>query len=166
MLRFNERWKGMDAFVHRAGEQAMRVGAVLQWFNDPQPFVQRSFMESAVTLVDWHLHQALTGFGAPSEEDLQIQLGAELFDYIWKKVCKEGQTVFDRLELLRKGPKKLRDANMLDLAIDQILLEDKMVAYPLGKRKQLVLNITPNPIIKVSSFTNFRPSGYSLRSPY
>ncbi|WP_341773491.1 DUF3987 domain-containing protein [Comamonas aquatica] len=80
----DERWKGMDAFVHRAGEQAMRVAAVLQCFNDPLPTVQGVTMEAAVTLVDWHLEQALIGFGEPSEDQLQLELGAELYRYILK----------------------------------------------------------------------------------
>ena len=151
----DERWKGMDAFVHRAGEQAMRVAAVLQCFNDPLPTVQGVTMEAAVTLVDWHLEQALIGFGEPSEDQLQLELGAELYRYILKRVRSEDKTVFDRSELLRCGPKKLRNRVMLDRAIDQILLEDKMGAFPSGTRKQLVLNVTPNPRPKTSTFANF-----------
>jgi hypothetical protein len=145
----------MDAFVHRAGEQAMRVAAVLQCFNDPLPTVQGVTMEAAVTLVDWHLEQALIGFGEPSEDQLQLELGAELYRYILKRVRSEDKTVFDRSELLRCGPKKLRNRVMLDRAIDQILLEDKMGAFPSGTRKQLVLNVTPNPRPKTSTFANF-----------
>ena len=151
----DERWKGMDAFVHRAGEQAMRVAAVLQCFNDPLPTVQGVTMEAAVALVDWHLEQALLGFGEPSEDQLQLELGAELYRYILKRVRAEDKTVFDRSELLRCGPKKLRNRVMLDRAIDQILLEDKMAAFPPGTRKQLVLNVTPNPRPKTSTFANF-----------
>lgn len=151
----NEHWKGMDAFVHRAGEQAMRVAAVLQCFNAPQPTVQGVTMEAAVALVDWHLEQALLGFGEPSEDQLQLELGAELYQYILKRVRSEDKTVFDRSELLRCGPKKLRTQVMLDRAIDQILLEDKMVAFPHGTRKQLILNVTPNPRPKTSTFANF-----------
>src|SRR5690606_20900531 len=38
-----EECRGMDAFFHRAGEQALRIAAVLQWFNEPQPFIQLSY---------------------------------------------------------------------------------------------------------------------------
>lgn len=155
MLVVNERWQGMDAFIHRATEQAMRVAAVLQWFDDPQPIVEGSYMEAASRLVDWHLHQAAIGFGVPSEEELQRQLGAELYQYILKRVRSEDKTVFDRSELLRSGPKNLRNVRVLDRAIDQILLEDKMAAFPPGKRKHLVLNVTPNPKPKTSTFGNF-----------
>lgn len=139
----NEAWKGMDSFAQRAGEQALRIAAVLQWFTDPQLFIERRYMESAAMLVEWHLEQALAGFGAPSQEALQIQLGNELYAYMvgkWKKV---GLGAFRRVELLRNGPEKVRKAAKLDLAVDQLLLEGKVSLHPADTRKQLLLNITP-----------------------
>lgn len=143
--RFGQHWKGMDSFLDRAAEQAMRVAAVLQCFNDPLPTVQRSCMESAVRLVDWHLQQALIGFGVPSEEELQVQYGQELYTYILKKFNSEGQGAFARVDLLRKGPANLRKSDKLDLAIDQLLLEDKVAGYPQGQRKNIIINTTPSP---------------------
>lgn len=148
---FNETWRGMDAFVHRAGEHALRIAAVLQWFTDPQPFIQRSYMESAVRLVDWHLNQALMGFGTPSEEAQQVKLGKELYGYIMKKWNTVRQSNFSRKDLLRKGPATVRKALNLDLAIDQLLLEDKVVGFPSGERKQLILNMTQKPSISLLS---------------
>lgn len=145
----DEAWRGMDAFVHRAGEHALRIAAVLQWFTDPQPFIQLSYMQSAVRLVDWHLEQVLMGFGTPSEEAQQVKLGEELYGYMMRKLSTLNQGAFPRIDLLRNGPVTVRTAVNLDLAIDQLLLEDKVVGYPPGERKQLIINTTPNPIFKM-----------------
>ena len=101
-------------------------------------------MRSALKLVDWHLEQALIGFGSPSEEALQIRLGNELYAYMLRKSRVNGQGAFMRVDLLRKGPANLRKAADLDLAIDQLLLENKLVPAVPGTRKQLILNMTPN----------------------
>ena len=140
----DETWIGMDPFVQRAGEHALRIAAVLQWFADPKEEIGLDCMQSAWTLVDWHLEQALMGFGAPSEDALQIRLGNELHAYLLRKLRSAGQGTFMRVDLLRKGPANLRKAADLDLAIDQLLLENKLVPAVPGTRKQLILNMTPN----------------------
>jgi len=150
LCRFSQDWKGMEPFLVRAAEQAMRVAGVLQWFNEPKPILQLSFMESAVTLVNWHLRQALLGFGVKSEDVSQLELGAELYNYILRKMSSEGQTTFARIDLLRKGPIILRKASKLDIAIDQLLMADKIAEFPEGNRKNLIINTTPNPFCRKS----------------
>ena len=140
----DETWIGMDPFVQRAGEHALRIAAVLQWFTDPKEEIGLDCMQSAWTLVEWHLEQALMGFGAPSEDALQIRLGNELHAYLLRKCRVNGQRAFMRVDLLRKGPANLRKAVDLDLAIDQLLLENKVVSALPGTRKQFILNLTPN----------------------
>lgn len=139
----DEAWKGMEPFVQRAGEHAMRIAAVLQWFTDPGPVIELPYMQSALTLMEWHLEQALKGFGTPSEEAQRISLGDELYAYMlrkWKQ-CRQG--TFSRVQLQRSGPEQSRKLPYLDWAIDQLLLEDKVVDHPPGSRKQLILNMTP-----------------------
>lgn len=138
---FNPSWKGLESFIDRAAEQAMRISAVLQCFNEPYDAVEYSFMKSAVELVDWHLNEARIEFREPSEEELQVEYGKELYSYILKKFSQDRQGAFLRIDLLRKGPVNLRKAYKLDLAIDQILLEDKAGWYPADQRKYIVLNI-------------------------
>jgi len=145
LAHFDQRWKGLEAFLHRAGEQAMRVAAVLQCFNDPQLVVQKKFMDYSIKIVNWHLNQALSGLRDPAEEEIQFGLSRELYGYILKKNKSESQTTFLRVDLLRKGPANLRKADKLDLAIDQLILEDKIAGFPEGQRKYIVLNLTPNP---------------------
>lgn len=140
----DEAWAGMDSFAQRAGEQALRIAAILQWFTDPQLFIERRYIESAAMLVEWHLEQALAGFGEPSQETLQIHLGNELYTYLVGKWKKLGQGAFLRVDLLRKGPASLRKAASLDLAIEQLLLERKVSLHPEGLSKQLLLNLSPD----------------------
>lgn len=142
--RTDDTWIGMEPFVQRAGEHALRIAAVLQWFADPKEEIGLDCMQSAWTLVEWHLEQALMGFGAPSEDALQIRLGNELHAYLLRKCRVNGQRAFMRVDLLRKGPANLRKAVDLDLAIDQLLLENKVVSALPGTRKQFILNLTPN----------------------
>lgn len=139
----DDAWVGMEPFVQRAGEHAMRIAAVLQWFTDPQPEVALPYMQSALTLMDWHLEQALMGFGVAPEAVEQARLGDELYAYMLGKWKKLGQSTFTRIQLQRNGPEDSRKLPYLDWAIDQLLLEEKVVAYPPGKRKQLILNMTP-----------------------
>lgn len=138
---FASQWRGLDGFLHRAGEHALRVAAVLQWFTEPHALIRGAYMESAVKLVDWHLRQALNAFGTPTEQELQIRLGRELERYINGKFKNEGVVCFLRVDLLRKGPSILRKAEYLDLAIDQLLVEGKVYLAFLGKIKIINLNI-------------------------
>lgn len=101
-------WVGMEPFLQRAGEHALRISAVLQWFTEPKEEIGVDCMRSALTLVDWHLEQALMGFGAPAEDALQIRLGNELHAYLQRKCSVSGQGTFMRVDLLRKGPANLR----------------------------------------------------------
>ncbi len=143
LRRFNSSWKGLESFLDRAAEHAMRISAVLQCFNEPSATVEHSFMKSAVELVNWHLNEAYIGFGESSEEELQAKYGKELYSYILKKLNQDGQGSFLRIDLLRKGPVNLRKSDKLDLAIDQLLLEDKVICVPVGQRKNITLNMTP-----------------------
>lgn len=143
LRNFNSSWKGLESFLDRGAEQAMRVSAVLQCFNEPSSTVERSYMESAIELVKWHLNEARLGFGVKSEEELQVEYGKELYAYILKKFSNYGQGAFLRIDLLRKGPVNLRKADRLDLAIDQLLLENKVVWYPADQRKCIIFNHTP-----------------------
>ena len=140
----DDAWVGMEPFVYRAGENALRIAAVLQWFTDPRLEINEHCMRSALALMEWHLEQALMGFGAPAENALQIRLGNELYAYLLRKCRVNGQGAFMRVDLLRKGPANLRKAADLDLAIDQLFLENKLVPAVPGTRKQLILNMTPN----------------------
>ena len=47
----------------------------------------------------------------------------------------------------------LRKADKLDLAIDQLLLEDKIVCNPVGQYKFFTFNATPNPENKKNEFS-------------
>lgn len=140
----DESWMGMEPFVQRAGEHAMRIAAVLQWFTDPQPIIELPYMQSALTLMEWHLDQALMGFGEQPEAALQMSYADELYAYMLRKFKELGQGAFMRGQLLCNGPKCVRSSANLNLATDQLLQEGKVVAHPLGSRKQLILNMTPD----------------------
>lgn len=134
-----EEWIGMDSFCQRAGEQAIRIAAVLQWFNDPKPCISGDYMENALKLVEWHMDQALIGFGLPSQDKLEQQLTDELYDYLMRRFQKYAQGAFFRLDLLRKGPKNLRRAGNLDFAIDNLVNQGKVIVRSSGKNMQVII---------------------------
>jgi len=155
---FNERWKGLGPFVDRASEQALRIAAVLQYFNEPSTEIQRIYMVSAVILVDWHLDQVLIGFGTPSEEELQTELGNELYAYILRKFKQKSQGKFARVDLLRNGPSSLRKADKLDMAIDQLILEEKVFPIEEGTSiKNIILNATPKGSLAIDGIFILQP---------
>jgi len=138
---FAQEWRGMKPFLERAGEQALRIAAVLQWFNGPKPMIDSPMMKAAVELVNWHLEQALMGLGK-SEELVRrtgmADLADVLYAYMQRKLSTNPGGFFHRVDLLRKGPKCLRKAANLDFAIDQLVGQNKVMLHLEGGKRVAV----------------------------
>ncbi|WP_120970410.1 DUF3987 domain-containing protein [Comamonas sp. lk] len=132
-------WNSIRPFVRRAGEQALRLAGVLQWFTAPQEMIERTSMEAAIDIVQWHLVQARAGFGKLPQEALQQELARTLYDYLMRRAVKYNATATPRNTLIRSAPLSLRKADQLDMALDQLELEGKVGFYPMNTRKNVVL---------------------------
>ncbi|CUB01600.1 DUF3987 domain-containing protein [Comamonas thiooxydans] len=132
-------WQSIRPFVRRAGEQALRMAGVLQWFTAPQEMIEHKSMETAIDVVHWHLLQARTGFGKLPQEALQQELARTLYDYLMRRAVKYNATATPRNTLIRGAPLSLRKADQLDMALDQLELEGKVGFYPMNTRKNVVL---------------------------
>ena len=139
MLLRDSMWQSIRPFVRRAGEQALRLAGVLQWFTAPQEMIERTSMETAIDIVQWHLVQARAGFGKLPQEALQQELARTLYDYLMRRAVKYNATATPRNTLIRGAPLSLRKADQLDLALDQLELEGKVGFYPMNTRKNVVL---------------------------
>lgn len=142
MLLQDGMWHSIRPFVRRAGEQALRLAGVLQWFAAPQEMIERKSMEAAIDIVHWHLEQVRTGFGKLPQEAMQQELAQVLYNYLMRRAVKYNATATPRNTLIRSAPLSLRKADQLDLALDQLELEGKVVFYPMNSRKNVILTAT------------------------
>lgn len=138
-LLHDSMWNSIRPFVRRAGEQALRLAAVLQWFTTPQEMIERNSVEAAINIVSWHLEQAKTAFGKLPQEALQQELAQVLYDYLMRRSVKYNINSIPRATLMRSAPISLRKVHNLDSALDQLELEGKVGFYPANTRKNIVL---------------------------
>lgn len=137
-------WNDIRPFVKRAGELVLRVAAVLQWFADPGPKVGRWAIDDAIDIVKWHLAQAKLAFGALPLEVEERQLSEMLYDYLMRKARTTGQTAVNRGLLLRNGPKPLRNADSLDLALHGLARRRLVgILQPRQNQQVVVLEMFP-----------------------
>lgn len=132
-------WESIRPFVRRAGEQALRLAGVLQWFTAQKNLIDRKTLELAIDIVQWHLEQAKKAFGKISHEMLQLQLAQSLHDYLIRRAIKYNVNSISRTTLMRSAPMCLRKAYNLDSALDQLELDGKIRFYPPQSRKNISL---------------------------
>ena len=153
LLTQGEIWDDVRAFVRRAGEQVLRLAAVLQWFACPQPEVQEWAVSAAVQIVEWHLAEAKVAFGEPPLEIQAQQLSETLYDYLLRKAQRTGQTCITRSDLIRCVPTELRNADRLSMATHQLALTGRIAVLHQKNKEYIVLN--------ASQFPNHSQLGYS-----
>lgn len=137
-------WAGVEAFVKRAGEHVLRLAAVLQWFDKPQRYVEEQYVQAAIQIVIWHLHQARCAFGIPPIEVQVAQWAETLYGYLWRQFQTTGTVEpFTRSELLRCAPTIIRKADRLRAAVNHLLLEGRITRKEEEKKEYLTLDPYP-----------------------
>lgn len=141
----NADWSEMRSFIRRSGELVCRVAAVLQYFVDPSQDVQEWNIRVAFDIVGWHLAEAKRIFGNDKDAvNFQADING-LYSFILRKAQRTGSDLITRSEILRCGPLPTRKADVLDAAIDNLILQQRIVNYVYGGRKYLKLtNILTN----------------------
>ena len=127
------------AFLRRAGEQVLRLSAVLQWFCAPKPFVEKWAVDTAVGIVNWHMREAQMVFGEQPEAIKNQQSAHILYDYLNRKIGMQGGSV-SRSNLIRCAPQSLRRAQDLDMAIDCIMQEGRVYVQKIERKEYIFLN--------------------------
>lgn len=149
-------WAGVEAFVKRAGEHVLRLAAVLQWFDKPQRDVEEQYVQAAIQVVMWHLHQARYAFGTPPIEVQVGQWAETLYGYLWRQFQTTGTIEpFTKSELLRCAPTSIRKADRLRAAVNHLLHEGRITRKKEEKKEYLTL--IPYPRYRTQSPLN--PSG-------
>jgi hypothetical protein len=105
-------------FAARSGEHVIKIAATLQRIEDPErPTIARWAVDFARNIAWWHLMEAKAAFGAPPLE-LQIQRNAnELHRYLNERAMLTGSPGVLRTVVERCGPRSIRNADQLDIAL-------------------------------------------------
>lgn len=136
----------MRAFFRRSGEIICRVAAVLQYFSDLESQVKECNVRAAIDLVAWHLCEADRIFGVAKEEfDFYKEIN-NLYLYILRRFQRTGNSLITRSEILRCGPILVRKAEILDAAIDNLVIQGRIENYLYQGRRYLKLASVIKPI--------------------
>jgi hypothetical protein len=134
-------WKELDAFVKRAGEQARRLAAVLQWFSSPSEQIHPQAMHAAIRIVMWHLEEAKFAFGEPSIQIKGRQWAETLYQYLYQQYQALGYAnPFTKGELLRCAPSTIRQADRLNIAIHNLARDQRVGVWSEGKKQLIMLS--------------------------
>lgn len=140
LLHYGDDWDDVRPFVRRAGEHALRLATVLQWFSAPQPQVERWAVDAAVGIVKWHLWEAKAAFGEPPLEVQAQRLAETLYDYLQRRAKAFGETCFARSDLIRCAPAELRKADRLSMAVHHLLQTNRVTLFMQRNKEFIVLN--------------------------
>lgn len=119
-------WHDVRAFVMRAAEHALRLSAVFHSFSSESNQITESCVDAACRVVVWHLQEAKVAFGEPPQEVKAQQLANATYEYLCHAPRAPGLRRFTRSELLRFGPREVRNADSLNLALERLMFEGKI----------------------------------------
>lgn len=128
-------------FIDRAGEQVIRLAAVLQHFENPVSSISCQAVEAASSLVRWHIGEVKEAFGEPPAW-IQVQRDAQrLFQYMMSRYQRTGRAIFTRSDLQRCAPEEVRSADRLDSALHQLQLTQQACVTFKQRREIVCLNV-------------------------
>ena len=123
-------WHSVKDFAAKAAEHAARLAAVFEVFQDDKATeISAESISAAIKIVRWHLAQFDQHLGKGASE-LRVHQSAEA---LLKWLQNKANTSFGachhytRRDLLQLGPRAIRNAASLDLAIEALLRDKKIV---------------------------------------
>lgn len=123
-------WHSVKDFAAKAAEHAARLAAVFEVFQDAKTTeISAESISAAIKIVRWHLAQFDQHLGKGASE-LRVHQSAEA---LLKWLQNKANTSFGachhytRRDLLQLGPRAIRNAASLDLAIEALLRDKKIV---------------------------------------
>lgn len=132
-------WQDVRAFVMRAAEHVLRLAAVLHCFSSDGMQIKEPSVQAACRIVMWHLGQAKKAFGEPPVAVRAQQLATLLDGYLARTAQLTGRSRIGRSQVLRCGPKELRNADHLNLALHQLRLTGKIVVVSQKGKEEIDL---------------------------
>jgi hypothetical protein len=135
-------WESLAPFLSRAGENALRVAAVLQWIESPEPHIEKWAMDAAIEIVTWHLMEAKSEFGEPPIEVKMQQHADTLYDYLRERALIGIHNV-ECTRLLRYAPTSLRKADHLHLALHYLQQTNRVAIYQHSGKEYVFVRDNP-----------------------
>lgn len=164
-------WWLVKDFAAKAAEHAARLAAVFEVFqNEKATEISAESISAALAIVRWHLNQFDRHLGNGASE-LQVKQSAEaLLQWLQNKAnnhpfgaCHQ----YTRRDLLQLGPRAIRNAASLNLAIEVLRRDQKIVCEDTkrGSFVRLAVDISANfvdsrsDIFSNNVITGFSPTG-------
>lgn len=92
-------------FANRASHIAVRLAAVLQFFNNQTTVISATAMDTACQIAWWHLEEAKSSFGTPPESHQIMLTTQKLIDWLHRRPYEPGRPAqVLKSEVLRFGP--------------------------------------------------------------
>jgi hypothetical protein len=123
----------------KIAENAARMAGMFHVFeHGPAGEIEKQLMESGITVVAWHLSEArrVIGVNRKSEEVADAELLLEWFP-------RQEDKPIDRRDILRRGPRRLRDKSRRDRALK--VLVDRHWLLEIGPEARLIRNPKARP---------------------
>ncbi|MBU9169564.1 YfjI family protein [Burkholderia gladioli] len=116
-------------FASKANEMLARVAAILHYFTKQQGKIALTTLNSAVAIVNWHLHEYKRlfspQFSAFSMQQSMTGLERFLFINYWK----QGLRCIGKNHVLRNGPNHLRSKAELDPVLAALMAQGSIWVY-------------------------------------
>lgn len=110
----DHRWRCVDYMLQKANTNTLRIAGLLHYFSDQETeIISLNVVQSASSIMDWYLNQAVSWFYQFTDEYKFIQDAQELYQWINQKFIDNGGIPFKKNELMKYGPNRLRRSDKL-----------------------------------------------------
>lgn len=124
-------WCSIKDFAAKAAEHAARLAAVFEVFQDPEACkISLKSIQHAVGIVRWHLYAFDRHLGKGASALRVKENASALLQWMQTKAQSQlggGCRKYTRRELLQFGPRAIRNAASLELAIEMLVNERKLI---------------------------------------
>lgn len=115
----DEEYAGMNDFASKLANNTARLAALLSYFTEGACAVKKEYVESAWSLCEWYMQQAINLFG---NEDGYFE--ALLLLWLDREYSRSGYNYVRYNDIRRFGPNALRKGKLLDRVIDRLEKEE------------------------------------------
>ncbi len=156
-------WEHIRDIALKSGANALRLATIFHHFNgEDSEEISLAEIESAYTIIEWYMQQASAIFFHDSKLYQFREDVLEVYYWIYNKMAQNGMPVIEKSELLKRGPNRLRSANMVNRILGQLYWQRKICLYQNIAGGTVYINL-PNRLgvfEGLSNFTNQFYSGY------
>ncbi|EMB6256477.1 YfjI family protein [Serratia sp. PF2-63] len=115
----DEEYANMNDFASKLANNVARLAALLSYFSEGECPVKRHYVESAWSLCEWYMQQAVNIFGNEGG-----YYEALLLAWLHREYSRTGRNHVRYNDIRRFGPNALRKGKLLDRVIDSLEREE------------------------------------------